>query len=448
MIGCGKRSKQLSIQFSKLRDCEIVALCDPDTAQIDKLIQKLLNGQEPVDLSSTDRYQDYRHVLDRSDVDAVVVASPNHWHSLHAIHAMQAGKDVYVEKPLSHNFWEGQQLAAAEAQYDQVLETGFQNRSDPGPIEGIRYVREGHLGKILSVHACCFRNRDSIGAVRPVPLVPPTTCDYNLWLGPVQDEPIVRQNLHYDWHWVWNTGNGDIGNQGPHEIDMAYWAMGDSGWPTSIRSFGNRFGWNDAGETPNMQTAWFEQNGIPCVIEVNDLKLAPDRNAAWHRNGIRVGIIVRCEGGELRGGRGGMYTVAEDGKTRLETFPGNGGAGHQQNFIDVVRSRRRQDLRAPIQSSEPSSAIVHLANASLRSGQVQGEATVLDAVGENSLLRMILQEQSTQLARWSIDQPEYMLGQVLQLNPQTRSVSGEGVAEMLRPQCRPGFVIPELVSSR
>jgi predicted dehydrogenase len=445
LIGCGRRSFALVRQFAFVPDCQIVALCDPDTAQVDTLLKKLTQKQVPGDFSGVDRYQDYRRLLERDDIDAVVVATPNHWHALHAIHAMQAGKDVYLEKPVTHNVWEGQQLVAAAKASGRVIAAGFQNRSDPAPIEGIRYVHEGNLGKIESVHVCCFRNRDSIGPRRAQPLLPPSTCDYNLWLGPAQDEPILRNNFHYDWHWVWNNGNGDIGNQAPHEIDMACWVMGGEKLPTSMDSFGNRFAWNDAGETPNLHTAWFEQNTIPCIIEVNDLKLSPERNVAGARHGTRVGIIVRCEGGELRGGRGGMYVVGDDGKTRLTKFPGDGGKLHQQNFIDAVRSRRSQDLSVSIERAELSSAVAHLANVSLRTGTNARESALLPKLSSHPVLQRILQDQSKQLKNWGIDDPEYRVGQSLQIDPLRVSVKGESVAPLVRPVCRPEFTVPELV---
>ncbi len=445
IIGCGRRSRGLAQQFTKIKGCEIVAICDPDTAQMQSLAKRLAKLTGQTSAGAVDQYQDYRKVLERKDIDAVVIVSCNHWHVAHSIHAMQAGKDVYVEKPVSHSIWEGQQLVVAQKKFGRVIAAGLQNRSDPAPIEGIKYVQDGNLGKILSVHVCCFRNRDSIGQKLAQPLVPPASCDYNLWLGPAQDEPIYRPNFHYDWHWIWNTGNGEIGNQAPHEIDMACWVAGDGPLPATIESFGNRFGWDDAGETPNMQAAWCELNGIPCVIEVNDLKLSPERNVAGNRNGVRVGIIVRCEGGELRGGRGGMYVVGDDGKTRIQKFPGDGGANHQQNFIDAVRSGKSSDLAVPIAAAERSAAVCHLANVSLRTGSLKSHSAVGDAVGDQPDIHKILDDQSGQLRKWGVDKPEYHYGQSLKIDPQTRAVTGDGVAELVRPPQRAEFAVPELV---
>ena len=444
VIGCGGRGRSLLGMFSSIPEVELVAVCDPDTKQMESALAKTQKKLKS-DLSQVARIQDYRRVLERDDLDAVVIAAPNHWHTLLAIQAMEAGKDVYVEKPVSHSVWEGQQLVAAEKKYGRMIGGGFQNRSDPGPQEGIKFVQEGNLGKMNSVHVCCFRNRNTIGAHLDKPLVPPATCDYNLWLGPAQDVPILRPQFHYDWHWIWNTGNGDIGNQAPHEIDLACWVLGDGPLPTSIQSVGGRFGWNDAGETPNLMTAWYEQAGIPVIIEVNDLKLSPTRNVSHMRNKVRVGIVVNCEGGELRGGRGGMYVVGDDGKTKIHSFPGNGGGGHQKNFIDAVRSRDRSAIAASIVDAERSSAVAHLANVSMRSGGVAQSDAIASAVGDNEMVQTILREQGEQLSAWGITTPDYALGSKLSINPDTIEVSGEGLdPNWIRTPGRGEFAVPEL----
>ncbi|MFV1994181.1 MAG: Gfo/Idh/MocA family protein [Verrucomicrobiales bacterium] len=442
LLGCGGRAATLGSQFSKAADSEVVVICDPDTAQMEALVAKL--KKKDVDLSKAERVQDYRKVLERDDIDAIVIAAPNFWHTLMAIQAMESGKDVYVEKPVSHSLWEGQQLVAAQKKYGRVIAAGFQNRSDPGPLEGIQYVQEGNLGKILSVQVVCFRNRSSIGK-QDAALTPPSTIDYNLWLGPCQDQPMHRPQFHYDWHWVWNSGNGDVGNQAPHEIDLACWVLGDKPLPAEMNSFGGRFGWNDAGETPNMMASWCDHNGTPLLIEVNDMWLAPERNVSPARNSIRVGIIVKCEGGELRGGRGGMYSVAEDGKSKLEKFPGNGGMDHQENFLAVVRSRRHQDLRSNIVAAERSSAVAHLANISYLSGSAGEGKAVNDHIGDNAMLQTIRQEQARQLKAWGIDTPSYTLGKKLAIDPATATVKTPGAdPRLIKRDYREPFVVPQL----
>ena len=446
MVGCGGRARGLITMFAKVPNVQVVAVCDPDTAQMAGLLKKFAGkGENPRDVSGIAQIQDYRRLYERNDIDAVVIASTNSWHALHAIQAMEAGKDVYVEKPVSWGIWEGQQLVAAEKKYNRIITAGFQNRSDPGPQDGIQFIQEGNLGKILSAHVCCFRNRNTIGPRIAEPQKAPSTCDYNLWLGPATDLPIHRKRFHYDWHWLWNTGNGDIGNQAPHEIDLASWVLGDGPLPKTVNSFGGRFGWNDAGNTPNLHTAWYEQAGVPVIIEVNDLKLSPDRNTSAIRNKIRVGIVVKCEGGELRGGRGGMYVVGEDGQ-KTHTFKGDGGKAHQARFIDAVRSRDRAAVPCSIPAGERSSAVAHLANISLQSGTVVESEALNKAIGSNEMLQTIVAEQQTQLAAWGIDKPNYTLGTTLSIDPDTVTVSGSGLDQSLvRRDGRGEFKIPELV---
>ncbi len=439
IIGCGWRAKDLAKLFSKINDVEIVALSDPHPAQMDS-VSTLLAGKS----KELVKFQDYRKLLDQSDIDAVVIASPNHWHTLHAIHAMQAGKDVYMEKPVTHDIWEGAQLLAAEAKYGRIVAAGHQGRSDPGIKSGISYVQEGNLGKILRIHVCCFRERDSIGK-RAEPLVPPAGMDYNLWLGPAAELPLYRENLHYDWHWVWNTGNGDTGNQAPHEIDTACQLLGDLGLPESLRSFGGRFGWNDAGETPNLQSSFYEIGGVPLVLEVNDLKITPTRNTVASRDGIRVGIVAHCEGGQLRGGLSGMYAVGPDGKKPIMKFSSDGGAMHQENFINAVRSRKKESIASRLTTAVQAATIAHLSNVSYRTGASVDAAKIQETFPQEAALAEILADQSKQLADWGISNPSYTLGQKIDIEPGSRKVvTPELDAELIRRTCRPEFVIPEL----
>jgi predicted dehydrogenase len=442
VIGCGSRAQGLAAQFVKIKDVSIVALCDADSARVDSTAKGL--EKRGVDLSRVAKFQDYRKLLELSDIDAVVIASPNHWHTLHAIHAMQAGKDVYLEKPVSHELWEGRQLVAAQIKTGRMLAAGFQSRSDPGPKDGFQFVREGNMGKILEVHICCFKDRTGIGK-RATPLVPPPSVDYNLWLGPAADQPLFRDQFHYDWHWAWNTGNGDIGNQAPHEIDLTNRLLGDGAMPSEVRSVGSRFGWNDAGETPNMQLAWYEIAGVPVTLEVNDLQLTPKRKVTPVRDGIRVGLVVRCEGGQLRGGLGGTYAVGEDGKTTIKKFPGNGGASHQSNFIDAVRSRRSADIASQIVLAEKASAIAHLANLSYRSGGLGDRASLEQLVGANVSVSRILADHAKQLVDWGITEPKYTVGRAIQVDPASGKVLTTGIAEsLIRRTCRPEFTVPEV----
>ena len=336
-------------------------------------------------------------------------------------------------------------MVAAAEKYGRVVQAGTQNRSDPALISAFQYIKEGKIGAIKAVRGLCFRNRESIGKLDQ-PLVPPKTCDYDLWLGPCQHKPIYRPQLHYDWHWDFNTGDGDIGNQGPHEFDLMSWVLGDPEMSKEVFSFGGRFGWNDAGDTANMQVATCELGGVPCIFEVNNMWLTPERNVEVVYKGIRVGIIVTCEGGEFRGGRGGGYVLGPDGKEKIAKFPGDAGKGHMQNFIDVIRSRKMQDLIAPVRLSHKSAAIPHFANISLRSGQQVTLDKLPSLLPQTADMEDILARQRQQLTDWKIDfsKTTCSFGSKVSVDPKTGDLTGPEAAAFNRPQYRKGFEVPEL----
>ncbi len=438
LIGCGGRGTSLAKQFKTIANARMVAVCDPDTAHMDQAAA-IFDGK-------VDKIRDYRKLLERKDIDAVIIASPNFWHALHVIHACQAGKDAYVEKPVSHDVWSGFQMAAAVRKTGRIVQAGTQNRSDTGLIKALQYIREGNIGKMKSIYGCCFRNRTSIGKVDK-PITPPPTLDYDLWLGPCQDKPIYRPHLHYDWHWDFNTGDGDIGNQGPHELDLMTWFTGDPEMPTEMFSFGGRYGWNDAGDTANMQTAGFTLGGVPCTFEVNNMWMTPTRNVDAVYRGMRVGIIVTCEQGEFIGGRGGGYVVGPDGKTKVAKFPGDAGGGHMKNFFDAVRSRRGEDLAAPIAHSHKSAALAHFANISMRSGVQVPLDKVASALPQNEIFADVVERQHRQLHDWNLDfaKTTCAIGVKLGIDPATGKVTGSPAAEAFNTRhYRKGYEVPEV----
>jgi len=215
VVGFGGRGKDHIKEFGEVKGVRLVALCDVDRDILEKEVKTCDKAGLKVE-----GYSDIRKLLENKDIDAISIATPNHWHSLCAIWAVQAGKDVYVEKPVSHNVWEGRQLVTAARKYQRIVQTGTQSRSSSGLREAIEWVRAGNIGKIQRVHGLCYKRRPSIGKVDgPQPV--PTSVDYDLWCGPAPKAPLMRKKLHYDWHWVWPTGNGDLGNQGIHEMDVS-----------------------------------------------------------------------------------------------------------------------------------------------------------------------------------------------------------------------------------
>ncbi|MBT6381270.1 MAG: Gfo/Idh/MocA family oxidoreductase, partial [Opitutales bacterium] len=240
VIGLNGRGKSLIKDVLRTDGARLVALCDVDSEVLGQRADQVdkENGLK------VERYEDYRKLLENKDIDAVVLTTPNYWHALQTIWGCQAGKDVYVEKPVCHTVWEGRQMVKAAKKYGRIVQAGFQNRSDIGLNEAFPWVQAGNIGEIKMVRGLCYRNRASIGKIDK-PLVPPKSVNYDLWLGPAEHQDLYRPELHYDWHWDFNTGNGDMGNQGPHELDLLRWVLGDPDHPMKVSSIGGRFGWND-----------------------------------------------------------------------------------------------------------------------------------------------------------------------------------------------------------
>ncbi|HTJ79227.1 MAG TPA: Gfo/Idh/MocA family oxidoreductase [Rariglobus sp.] len=348
-------------QLLQMKDVRIVALCDVDSKILGGRIAQL----EKAGVKAA-AHNDFRRMLEMKNLDAVVIATPNHHHTLQTIWACQAGKDVYVEKPVCHNLFEGLQIARAAEKYGRVVQGGTQKRSDQGHIEGFDFIKKGGLGKIRLVRGLCYRFRPSIGKVDgPQPI--PASVDYNLWCGPAPMAPLMRKNLHYDWHWDWSTGNGEIGNQGPHELDLARWVLGENGLPRRVISVGARLGLDDDGQTPNTQLVLYDYPAAPLLFEVRGLPMALGENETDSYRQLRVGVIVECENGSFVAGDSGGWIHDLQGK-KVRRFTGDAGARHMRNFIDAVRAQRPQDLHAPVHETAISNGLTHMANLSHRVG--------------------------------------------------------------------------------
>jgi predicted dehydrogenase len=348
-----------------LRDIEgvrVVALCDADREVLDK---RILEWEKPKEKLAG--YTDIRKLLENKDIDAVSIATPNHWHALGTIWACQAGKDVYVEKPVSHNIWEGRKMVEAARKYKRIVQAGTQKRSMPGLQEAFAAIRGGELGKILWARGFCYKRRESIGKVDG-PQEPPVSVDYDLWTGPAPLKPMMRRNLHYDWHWVWDTGNGDLGNQGIHEMDLARWALGEEKMPPRVFSVGGRFGYDDDGETANTQIAYLDYPNAPLIFEVRGLPMGMGMKAMDHYRSTRIGIVVQCADGYFVGGDSGGWFHDGQGK-KIRQFKSGGAGGHHANWLKAVRSRRAEELTADIEKCHVSSSLCHMANISHRLGK-------------------------------------------------------------------------------
>jgi predicted dehydrogenase len=425
----------------------VVALCDVDADVLDQAVQKFRDNNEKVTA-----YTDVRALLDDRNVDAVSIATPNHWHALMSVWACQAGKDVYVEKPVSHNIWEGRKIVEAARKYKRIVQAGTQSRSDEALQEVFDYLKQGNLGKIQVARGFCYKRRTTIGKVAgPQPL--PATIDYNLWTGPAPLEPLRRERLHYDWHWVWPTGNGDIGNQGIHEMDMCRWAIGQSKLAPMVMSIGGRFGYDDDGDTANTQVAYLGYDPVPIIFEVRGLPVRKDARGMDNYKGIRIGIVIDCEQGYFAGGAGGGWLYDNSGK-KIRQFSGPGGGGHHANFIAAVRSRKISDLNAEITEGHISSALCHQANISHQLGKRSDVEVIQEAVKARDHLGESLERFKDHLFENWVDlaQTRATLGATLAFDPEeerfisnTEFGPGFWANRLVKSGYREPFVIPEKV---
>jgi predicted dehydrogenase len=426
-----------------LRDVEgtrMVALCDVDQHLLDREVKKYEDLGEKIA-----GYTDIRKLLENKDIDVVSFATPNHWHSLGTIWAMQAGKDVYVEKPISHNVWEGRRVVEVARQLKRIVQAGTQSRSSSGMTEGIQWVREGNIGKILRARGLCYKRRASIGKVDGPQPIPPGI-DYDLWCGPAPKEPLMRKNLHYDWHWVWPTGNGDLGNQGIHQMDMGRWVLGETALSPRILSVGGRLGYVDDGTTPNTLIIFHDYPTAPLIFEVRGLPEGTDSKSMDKYHGVSIGVVVDCEGGSMViPDYNGARILDKDGK-EIKKFSGS--TSHFANFIDAVRSRKPSDLHAEILEGHLSSALCHTGNISYRLGKTQSPEENRDAVKSNKDLAEALGRMEEHLAANNVDlkQTPATLGAVLKMNPQAERFIGNAQADqLLTREYREPFVVPKAV---
>jgi len=373
VIGVKGRGRSHIDGFRGLPKVEVVALCDVDEHELQdaaKAMEKAGAGRDGKPFQRPDLYHDVRKLLEDKTIDVVGIATPNHWHSLAAIWACQAGKDVYVEKPCSHNVSEGRRLVEAARKLGRIVQHGTQCRSNPGIKEAIQKLRDGVIGDVYMARGLCYKWRNTIGKKKEEP-VPPGV-HYDLWLGPAPERPFTRNRFHYNWHWHWDYGNGDIGNQGVHQMDIARWGLG-VGLPTKVQAAGARYMFDDDQETPNTLVATFE---YPAEKE-SQRKMLVFEVRHWITNPEGEGKEP-CDVGVLFYGSEGYMTIPTYGSyytflgKKREPGPKGSGGGdqfHFSNFIAAVRSRKREELNAEIEEGHLSAALCHLANVSYRTGR-------------------------------------------------------------------------------
>jgi predicted dehydrogenase len=414
--------------YKTIPGVEVAYFCDVD----ENILRKRCADAEAMGMAKPQTQVDFRKLIEDKNVDAVSIATPNHWHSLQGVWAAQAGKDIYIEKPCSHNWWEGRQLVRAIEKYKVICEHGSQCRSSAAIRESMDQMQSGLIGNVYMARGLCYKWRDTIGRAEPEAV--PAGVDYDLWTGPAPKKPFTKNRFHYNWHWIWDTGNGDLGNQGIHELDLARWGLGVE-LPTKITAIGGHFMFDDDQETPNTITAIYEFRTPEGKTKIMNFEVR-----GWmtnHEEGIGTpefdGGDVPAAGmtatakqkslgpmsgkpstiGNLYYGSKGYLAISNYGAYKSFLGPNNEPGPQKQapvrnehfvNFIECMRSRKKEDLHAPIREGYLSTSLVHLANAS------------------------------------------YRLGRTIHFDPQTETVVGDSEATaLLKGTYRAPFVMPEHV---
>lgn len=431
IIGCGIRGKAHANELARIAECDVAYVCDPDLDRADEVGELLVKAKRPM----PKKVQDLRKVMEDKAVDVVFIATPNHWHSLAAIWAMQAGKDVYVEKPVSHNVVEGRRMVQAARKLGRICQGGTQNRSRGPLAAAVQFMRDGKLGEVKLAKSIIYGGRGSIGG--PAECAMPPRCDYNLWAGPAAAPKLTRPKFHYDWHWFWNTGSGEIGNNNVHSLDVCRWGLGVTGLGSSVLSYGGRLGYTDVAETPNSQVGIFDFGDKTIISETRGLKTAPFHptiKSMWFFYGSE-GIFADTN---LYDPKGNLIRAFE-GKSE----------NHFANFLKAVRSRKMSDLNAEIVEGHQSSALCHIANISYRLGAPTSVNDIAKHLGELKVhddVQETLERTRHYLADAGVDldKTKLTLGQHLRIDGDSEAFASNDAANaLLAREYRAPFVLPK-----
>lgn len=440
VIGFKSRGMGHIDMLLKTKGCRLVALCDCDETVLASAKEQL--AKKGVTVAT---FTDYRKLCESKEIDAVSIATPNHTHVLISLTAAANGKHVYVEKPVSHNVWEGRQLALGAEKYKVIIQHGFQRRSETSWHEAFAWLNEGHIGKIKLARGFCYKPRNSIGK-STAPLEVPSTIHTDLWFGPREVVPVMRKSFHYDWHWQSPYGNGDLGNQGPHQLDVCRWAIGDPQLPETIVSLGGRVGYDDDGDTANTQLLWLEHKGkVPILFEVRGLPKAGMNYGGGMDSykGQSLGNVIEYDGGYLAGGHGPSCTVFDHEGKKLQSFKGS--VSHHQNWIDAIKANRlAPGLTAA--SAHCSSALAHLGAISLAMGKAEDFKT-WGASNKNAILGEAVDRMAAHLDANKVDltKTPLIMGAPLSFDPEKEVVIGDLAAKanpLLKGSYREGFTLP------
>ncbi len=425
--------------------CEVVALCDVDSEVLARRAAECAAGTKDRAGFTVETTGDVRTLLKRDDVDAIAIATPNHTHAMLACWALDAGKHVYVEKPVSHVVDEGARIMAAARRNGRICATGTQGRSARSVRDAIDFVHAGGLGKVHCSRGLCYKPRRPIGTVES-PRFAPASLDYDRWLGPVGYRPLQRPRLHYDWHWDLHTGNGDLGNQGIHQMDIARWALDCDRMPRRVTSVGGRMGEADAGDSPNTQVAVFDCEGVPLVFEVRGLpRDKASQSDKWEMDrfeGQSIGNVIHGENGVVRISNSYSWAdhIDRDGVKQKEW---KGGGDHFANFVAAVKADDSTLLNASIRDGHLSSAYCHLGILSHRLGETSSVEEIDtafsgDRIGSEAWARMQGHLRANEI---DLDATPLVLGRPLRVDAEGTRVMGDPEATgMLVRECREPFL--------
>jgi predicted dehydrogenase len=419
VVGVRSRGKEHLDAYNKHAETEVAVVVDVDEVIGQKAVEDVekATGKRPLFVA------DMRKAFEDKSIDIVSIATPNHWHALATIWAIQAGKDVYVEKPVSHNVSEGRRAVEAARKHNKIVQTGTQCRSTGATIAAVEHVKSGGIGEVKLARGLCYKRRDAIGPRGKYEV--PQSVNYDLWTGPAEMQELSRPKLHYDWHWQWNTGNGDLGNQGIHQMDICRWGLGVDGIGQGVLSYGGRFGYEDAGETANTQVCIHDYGDKQIIFEVRGLPSDPVRGAG-------VGVIFYGTKGYVV-----MTSYTAGASFDLE---GNlvkkfsGDEDHFGNFISAVKSRKPEELNADIEQGHYSSALCHLGNISMNLGDLVTADEVKERFAGNTESLETFGRFSEHLGKNTVDlsKTKLRLGKQLKIDPKKEVFTGE-FAEMANP---------------
>jgi predicted dehydrogenase len=424
-------------------EADVVAICDIDPSAYVRLCERFFKNS----VRPPEYIPDIRRLLDRTDIDAVSIATPNHWHALMAIWAMQSGKDVYVEKPCSHNVEEGRVMTQWARKLGRMCQMGAQSRSMTGMREILDFVKGGRIGPVKVAHALCFKPRPTIGLVdTPAPI--PPGLDFDLWAGPAPAVVPTRKRLHYDWHWNHLTGNGDLGNQNPHELDKARWGLGKQELPKRVVSLGGRLGYVDNGDVANSQVTIFQWDD---ALLISDVRGLPIKSPVTF--GLPCGEPFKAATNIWYGTEG--FVVAPtylsgaafdyDGK-QLGVWSAGTYQQHFANFVKAIKSRRHEDLHLDIEDGHLSSALAHLGNVSWALGEVVSPGTRPRLAVNDKHVADSFDTFTAHLGENEVDfaKTPLKLGRELTIDPKTEKSTDPEANRLFTREYRKGYELPRV----